>query len=66
MAEAIIGAAYRAGGREVALRVTKALNVPVPHIDRWADFGRKALAPPPEVTAKLRDGAHDLIMNGFD
>ena len=42
-------------GREVALKVTKALNIPVPHIDRWSDFGRKALAPPPEVTAKVKE-----------
>jgi len=53
VAEAIIGAAYVTRGREIALKVTKALNVPVPHIDRWSDFGRKALAPPPEFTAKL-------------
>lgn len=57
VAEAIIGAAYITRGREVALKVTKALNIPVPHIDRWADFGRKALAPPPEVSAKLSDGS---------
>lgn len=57
VAEAIIGAAYLTGGREVALKVTKALNIPVPFIDRWSDFGRKALAPPPEATAKLRPGS---------
>ncbi|KAH8113318.1 ribonuclease III [Phellopilus nigrolimitatus] len=61
VAEAIIGAAYVTGGREVALKVTKALNVPVPHIDRWSDFGRKALAPPPEVTAKLRTGTIQAV-----
>lgn len=61
VAEAIIGAAYITGGREVALKVTKALNVPVPHIDRWTDFGRKVLAPPPEVTAKLRRGSIEAV-----
>jgi endoribonuclease Dicer len=57
VAEAIIGAAYISGGRETALKVTKALNIPVPSIDRWSDFGRKVLAPPPNVTAKLREGS---------
>ncbi|KAL5508450.1 DCL1_2 [Sanghuangporus vaninii] len=61
VAEAIIGAAYVTGGREVALKVTKALNIPVPHIDRWSDFGRKALAPPPEVTAKLPTGSIQAV-----
>ncbi|EJD00954.1 ribonuclease III [Fomitiporia mediterranea MF3/22] len=61
VAEAIIGAAYVTGGREIALKVTKALNVPVPHIDRWSDFGRKALAPPPEVTARLRTGSIQAV-----
>ncbi|TDL29625.1 ribonuclease III [Rickenella mellea] len=61
VAEAIIGAAYVSGGREGALRVTKAINIPVPHIDRWSDFGHKALAPPPEVTAKLKDGSVQAV-----
>ncbi|KAL5527188.1 hypothetical protein ACEPAG_5979 [Sanghuangporus baumii] len=61
VAEAIIGAAYVTGGREIALKVTKALNIPVPHIDRWSDFGRKALAPPPEVTAKLPTGSIQAV-----
>lgn len=51
-----MGAAYVTGGREIALKVTKALNIPVPLVDKWSDFGRKALAPPPEATAKLRPG----------
>jgi endoribonuclease Dicer len=45
----------------VALKVTKALNIPVPLIDRWADFGRKALAPPPEATAKLKQGSVQAV-----
>jgi len=57
------------GGRETALKVTKALNIPVPNIDRWSDFGRKALAPPPNVTAKLREGSiaavEDIIGHKF-
>lgn len=61
VAEAIIGAAYVTGGRETALRVTKAINIPVPHVDRWTDFGRKALAPPPEVTAKLKPGSIEAV-----
>jgi endoribonuclease Dicer len=44
------------GGRETALQVTKALTLPLSHIDRWSDFGRKVLTPPPNFTAKLRPG----------
>lgn len=54
VAEAIIGAAYISGGRETALNVTKALKIPIPNIEQWSDFGRKALAPPPKITAKLK------------
>ncbi|KAH9482923.1 Dicer-like protein 1 [Psilocybe cubensis] len=53
VAEAIIGAAYISGGREVALQATKALTIPLSNIDRWSDFGRKVLTPPPNVIAKL-------------
>lgn len=48
-------------GREVALKVTKALNIPVPHIDRWTDFARKTLAPPPEAFAPLKPGTVEHI-----
>lgn len=61
VAEAVIGAAFITGGREVALKVTKALKIPVPHMNRWSDFGRKALAPSAEVTAKLRDGSVEAV-----
>ncbi|KAF9469115.1 hypothetical protein BDZ94DRAFT_1208489 [Collybia nuda] len=54
VAEAIIGAAYISGGREVALNVTKALGVPIPNIRQWSDFGRKARVPPQKITAKLK------------
>jgi endoribonuclease Dicer len=54
VAEAIIGAAYISGDRETALKVTKALNIPVPNVDRWCDFSRKALAPPPDASVKLK------------
>lgn len=57
VAEAIIGAAYITGGREVALQATKALTIPLSNIDRWSDFGRKVLTPPPNMTAKLRPGS---------
>jgi len=57
VAESIIGAAYISGGREAALQVTKALTLPLSHIDRWSDFGRKVLTPPPNFTAKLRPGS---------
>ncbi|KAH8830845.1 hypothetical protein DL96DRAFT_1668523 [Flagelloscypha sp. PMI_526] len=61
VAEAIIGAAYITGGREAALKATKALNIPVPNVDRWSDFGRKVLAPPPNLTAKLKPGTIEAV-----
>ncbi|PPQ92348.1 LOW QUALITY PROTEIN: hypothetical protein CVT25_008698 [Psilocybe cyanescens] len=57
VAEAIIGAAYISGGREGALQATKALTIPLSNIDRWSDFGRKVLTPPPNIIAKLRPGS---------
>ncbi|PPQ64716.1 hypothetical protein CVT24_008343 [Panaeolus cyanescens] len=57
VAEAIIGAAYISGGREAALKVTKALSVPIANVDRWSDFGRKVLTPPPDFITKLRPGS---------
>jgi len=33
------------------------MTVPLSHIDRWSDFGRKVLTPPPNFTAKLRAGS---------
>ena len=61
VAEAIIGAAYISGGRDLALKATKALSIPMPNVNRWSDFGRKALAPPPKVTAKLREGSLQAV-----
>lgn len=61
VAEAIIGAAFISGGRETALKVTKALNIPVPNVNRWSDFNRKVLTPPPSVTAKLRPGSIQAV-----
>ena len=59
--EAIIGAAYVTGGSETALNASKALRIAVPRIDQWSDFARKALAPPPDVTARLRPGTVETI-----
>ncbi|KAI0321813.1 hypothetical protein OF83DRAFT_1097304 [Amylostereum chailletii] len=61
VAEAIIGAAFITGGREIALTASKALCIAVPRVDRWSDFGKKALAPPPDVTARLRPGTVESI-----
>lgn len=61
MAEAIIGAAYISGGQDVALRVTKALRIPLDGINDWSDFERKAMAPPPSVTANLREGSTKAV-----
>ncbi|EIW82390.1 ribonuclease III [Coniophora puteana RWD-64-598 SS2] len=51
--EAIIGAAYLSGGCDVALRVMKALTIPLNSVEQWSDFGRKVLTPPPRVSAAL-------------
>ncbi|KAH9062879.1 ribonuclease III [Lactarius vividus] len=61
VAEAIIGAAYITGGSETALNASKALRIAVPSIDQWSDFARKALAPPPDVTTRLRPGTVEAI-----
>lgn len=63
VAEAIVGAAYISGGREGALQATKALTIPLSNIDRWSDFGRKVLTPPPNSIAKLRPGSVEAIEN---
>ncbi|KAJ7667934.1 hypothetical protein DFH06DRAFT_1183971 [Mycena polygramma] len=39
VAEAIIG--------DCALMAAKAMNIPFPNVERWSDFGRKLLIPPP-------------------
>ena len=59
--EAIVGAAYLSGGHDTALTVTKALNIPIPNIDDWSDFGRKALAPPPDASANLTIGSTEAV-----
>lgn len=59
--EAIIGAAYVTGGSETALNASKALRIAVPSVDQWSDFARKALAPPPDVTTRLRPGTVKAI-----
>ena len=59
--EAIIGAAYVTGGSETALNASKALRIAVPSVDQWSDFARKALAPPPDVTTRLRPGTVEVI-----
>ncbi|KAJ4466505.1 hypothetical protein J3R30DRAFT_3689707 [Lentinula aciculospora] len=46
--EAIMGAALLTGGTDVALKAAKALNIPLPRIEKWADFGQKAQKFAPE------------------
>ena len=53
VAEALIGAACLTGGIEMALKISKSIGCYLPKVDRWSDFGRKALSPPPESTADL-------------
>jgi endoribonuclease Dicer len=61
VAEAIIGAAYISGGREGALKACRALQLPIPYVACWSDFGRKAMAPPPAVSAQLRPGSVEAV-----
>ncbi|KAF7301346.1 hypothetical protein MIND_00699800 [Mycena indigotica] len=65
IAEAILGAAYLSGGRDVALLAAKSLNLPFPNVDTWADLRRKLLVPPAKISAKLASGTieavHELI-----
>ncbi|KAJ3869715.1 hypothetical protein EV359DRAFT_69777 [Lentinula novae-zelandiae] len=39
--EAIMGAALLSGGTDVALKAAKALNLPLPGIEEWSDFGQR-------------------------
>ncbi|KAJ6509901.1 hypothetical protein C8R47DRAFT_1034846 [Mycena vitilis] len=57
VAEAIIGAAYLSAGGDCALMAAKAMNIPLPNVEKWSDFGRKLLIPPPTVSAKLEPSA---------
>ncbi|KAJ7937137.1 ribonuclease III [Mycena leptocephala] len=57
VAEAILGAAYLSGGSDTALMAAKAMNIPFPNVEKWSDFGRKLLIPPPTISAKLKPGA---------
>ncbi|KAF9247216.1 hypothetical protein BU15DRAFT_39362 [Melanogaster broomeanus] len=61
VAEAILGAAYLSGGRDNALQVARSLQVPIPLIQQWYDFRRKALAPPSTVTMPLRQGTKEAV-----
>ncbi|KAJ7744529.1 hypothetical protein DFH07DRAFT_925095 [Mycena maculata] len=57
VAEAILGAAYLSGGSDTALMAAKAMDIPFPDVEKWSDFGRKLLIPPPIISAKLKAGA---------
>ncbi|KAJ6599151.1 hypothetical protein DFH09DRAFT_1243597 [Mycena vulgaris] len=61
VAEAIIGAAYLSGGSDTALMAAKAMNIPFPNVEKWSDFGRKLLIPPPTISAKLKPGALQAV-----
>lgn len=61
VAEAIIGAAFQTGGRELGLKVVKSLHIPLPFIESWEDFALKAKAPPPHVTVALKDDVLETI-----
>ncbi|KAJ7179907.1 hypothetical protein C8R43DRAFT_1084028 [Mycena crocata] len=57
VAEGILGAAYLSGGSDTALMAAKAMCIPFPNVEKWSDFGRKLLLPPPTISAKLKTGA---------
>jgi endoribonuclease Dicer len=39
----------------------KAMNLPFPAVEKWSDFGRKLLLPPPTISAKLKPGALQAV-----
>lgn len=59
--EAIIGAAYMSGGQDSALQAAKALQVPIPLIQQWQDFRRKAAAIPSTPSRPLRHGTTEAV-----
>ncbi|KAJ7276292.1 hypothetical protein B0H12DRAFT_1227452 [Mycena haematopus] len=61
VAEAILAAAYLSGGGDTALMAAKAMNIPLPNIEKWSDFGHKLLIPPPTISAKLKPGALQAV-----
>lgn len=61
VAEAIMGAAFLSGGTDVALRVTKALKIPLPAIEEWSDFARKAEPPSAPVSSQIQSSTIKAI-----
>ncbi|RDB22674.1 Dicer-like protein 1 [Hypsizygus marmoreus] len=61
VAEALIGAGYMSGGRDAALKVAKALGLPLIDIDQWSDFGHTILAPPPREPPTLKPGSLEAV-----
>lgn len=61
VAEAIIGAAFQTGGRDLGLKVVKSLHIPLPFIESWEDFSLKAKAPPPDITAPLAPNVLEAV-----
>ncbi|KAJ7068184.1 hypothetical protein C8F01DRAFT_1050127 [Mycena amicta] len=61
VAEAILGAAYLSGGRDTALMAAKALKLPFPNVEKWADLRRNLLVPPAKISARLKPGAVEAV-----
>lgn len=61
VAEAIMGAALLSGGADIGLKAAKALNVPLPSVEKWSDFSRKADAPFPPGSIKIKQSTVKVI-----
>ncbi len=63
VSEAIMGAAYLTGGRDLGLQVIKDLGVPLSAVSQWSDFARQAVLPSREVTVTLKPGSLQAVEN---
>ncbi|KAF5387826.1 hypothetical protein D9615_000336 [Tricholomella constricta] len=61
VAEALIGAGYVTGGRELGLKVSRALGIPISDIHAWTDLVKMAASPPPSSVPKLRPGSIERV-----
>ncbi|KAJ7591157.1 hypothetical protein C8J56DRAFT_1003709 [Mycena floridula] len=55
--ESVIGAAFVTGGQERALSVTKSLNISLPNVAQFSDFGIKSATFAHKIAAELEPGS---------
>ncbi|KAJ3736470.1 hypothetical protein DFJ43DRAFT_1052289 [Lentinula guzmanii] len=59
--EAIMGAALLSGGIDVALKAAKALNIPLPNIEQWTDFGKRVQESSKPVSVQISSSKIEAI-----